>query len=85
MDNRKIKDQYQLRFQKLLKKIAQVAALLGQFQQLLKTQVILIRNFTLPHAISYTKHCADDTSGRCKERRFENKVEFLKKMTRSLS
>ena len=27
---------------------------LGQFQQLLKTQVILILNFTRPHAITYT-------------------------------
>ena len=34
--------------------IAQVAARLGQFQQLLKTQVILIFNFTRPHAITYT-------------------------------
>ena len=35
--------------------IALVAARLGQFQQLLKTQVILILNFTRPHAINYTK------------------------------
>ena len=34
--------------------IALVAARLGQFQQLLKTQVILILNFTRPHAITYT-------------------------------
>ena len=34
------------------KKVA--AARLGQFQQLLKTQVILILNFTRPHAITYT-------------------------------
>ena len=35
-------------------KIALVTARLGQFQQLLKTRVILILNFTLPHAITYT-------------------------------
>ena len=35
--------------------IALVAARLGQFQQLLKTRVILILNFTRPHAITYTK------------------------------
>ena len=34
--------------------IALVAVRLGQFQQLLKTQVILILNFTRPHAITYT-------------------------------
>ena len=34
--------------------IALVAARLEQFQQLLKTQVILILNFTRPHAINYT-------------------------------
>ena len=34
--------------------IALVAARLGQFQQLLKTRVILILNFTRPHAITYT-------------------------------
>ena len=34
--------------------IALVAALLGRFQQLLKTRMILIRNFTRPHAITYT-------------------------------
>ena len=34
--------------------IALVAARLGQFQQLPKTQVILILNFTRPHAITYT-------------------------------
>jgi hypothetical protein len=33
--------------------IALVAARLGQFQQLLKTRVILILNFTRPHAITY--------------------------------
>ena len=31
-----------------------LAARLGQFQQLLKTRVILILNFTRPHAITYT-------------------------------
>ena len=31
-----------------------VAAWLGQFQQILKTRVILIFNFTRPHAITYT-------------------------------
>ena len=31
-----------------------VVARLGQFQQLLKTLVILILNFTPPHAITYT-------------------------------
>ena len=40
---RKIKDQYHLRFRKLHK-----------FQQLPKTRVILILNFTRPHAITYT-------------------------------
>ena len=35
--------------------IALVAARLGQFLQLLKTRVILILNFTRPHAITYTK------------------------------
>ena len=35
--------------------IALVAARLRQFQQLLKTRVILILNFTRPHAITYTK------------------------------
>ena len=34
--------------------IALVAARLGQFQQLPKTRVILILNFTRPHAIAYT-------------------------------
>ena len=34
--------------------IALVATRLGQFQQLLKTRVILIQNFTRPHAITYT-------------------------------
>ena len=34
--------------------IAPVAARLGQFQQLLKTPVILILNFTRPRAITYT-------------------------------
>ena len=34
--------------------IARVAQRRGQFQQLLKTQVILIVNFTRPHAITYT-------------------------------
>ena len=34
--------------------IALVATRLGQFQQLLKTHVILILNFTRPHAITYT-------------------------------
>ena len=34
--------------------IALVAARLGQFQQLLKTRVILILNFTRPYAITYT-------------------------------
>ena len=34
--------------------IARVAQRLGQFQQLLKTHVILIINFTRPHAITYT-------------------------------
>ena len=36
--------------------IALVAARLGQFQQLLKTRLILILNFTRPHAITYTNH-----------------------------
>ena len=36
--------------------IALVAARLGQFQQLLKTQVILILNFTRPHAITYANN-----------------------------
>ena len=35
--------------------IALVAGRLGQFQQLPKTRVILILNFTRPHAITYTK------------------------------
>ena len=34
--------------------IAVVTARLGQFQQLLKTQVLLILNFIRPHAITYT-------------------------------
>ena len=34
--------------------IALVAARLRQFQQLLKTRVILTRNFTHPLAITYT-------------------------------
>lgn len=34
--------------------IALVTARLGQFQQLLKSQVILILNFIRPHAITYT-------------------------------
>ena len=34
--------------------IALVTARLGQFQQLPKTRVILILNFTRPHAITYT-------------------------------
>ena len=36
--------------------IALVAARLGQFQQLLKTQVLLMFNFSRPHAITCTKH-----------------------------
>ena len=36
--------------------IALVASRLGQFQQLLKTRVILILNFTRPHAITYTNY-----------------------------
>ena len=36
--------------------IALVAARLGQFQQLPKTRVILILNFTRPHAITYTNN-----------------------------
>ena len=38
--------------------IALAAARLGQFQQLLKTRVILILNFTRPHAITYTNSVA---------------------------
>ena len=38
--------------------IALVAARLGQFQQLLKIRVILILNFTRPHAITYTNNQA---------------------------
>ena len=34
--------------------IARVVQRLGQFQQLLKTQVILILSFTRPHTITYT-------------------------------
>ena len=34
--------------------ITLVAPRLGQFQQLLKTRVILILSFTRPHAITYT-------------------------------
>ena len=34
--------------------IALVAARLGQFLQFLKTRVILILNFTRPHAITHT-------------------------------
>ena len=34
--------------------IALVTARLGQFQQLLKTQVLLILNFIRPHAITHT-------------------------------
>ena len=34
--------------------IARVAARLGQFLQFLKTRVILILNFTRPHAITHT-------------------------------
>ena len=38
--------------------IALVAVPLGQFLQFLKTRVILILNFTRPHAITNTKwHC----------------------------
>ena len=37
-----------------LAEIALVAAQLRQFQQVLKTCVILILNFTRPHAITYT-------------------------------
>ena len=36
--------------------IALVAARLGQFQQPLRTRVILILNFTRPHAITYTNN-----------------------------
>ena len=39
--------------------IALVATRLGQFQQLLKTHVILILNFTRPHAITYTNRPND--------------------------
>ena len=41
--------------------IALVAARLGQFQQLLKTQVILILNFTRPYAITYTNRTEQKT------------------------
>ena len=42
--------------------IALVAARLEQFlnQQLLETRVILILNFTRPHAITYGNFCAKD-------------------------
>ena len=42
--------------------IALVATRLGQFQQLLKTRVILILNFTRPHAITYTYCCIHSLS-----------------------
>ena len=42
--------------------IALVATRLGQFQQLLKTRVILILNFTRPHAITYTNEAATETN-----------------------
>ena len=47
MDPRKIKDQYHL---------CCAITCIGQFQQLLKTGVILILNFTRPHAITYTNY-----------------------------
>ena len=36
--------------------IALLAGRLGQFQTLLKARVILILNFTRPHAITYTNY-----------------------------
>ena len=42
--------------------IALVAARLGQFQQLLKTRVILILNFTRPRAITYTNRKVNNIS-----------------------
>ena len=45
--------------------IALVAARLGQFQQLLKTRVILILNFTRPHAITYTSNLYFSSSSEC--------------------
>ena len=41
----------------MFSEVAEIARL-GQFRQLLKTRVILILNFTRPHAITYTKCCA---------------------------
>ena len=40
--------------------IALVAARLGQFLQFLKTRVILILNFTRPHAITHTNVPSED-------------------------
>ena len=40
--------------------IARVPAQLRQFQRLLKTQVILILNFTRPHVITYTNYSYEE-------------------------
>ena len=40
----------------VIAEIALVAAPIGQFLQFLKTQVILILNFTRPHAIAHTNY-----------------------------
>ena len=53
MNPLKTRDKYHLRFQKLLKL---PSMRLGQFQHLLKTHMILILNFTGPHAIIYANY-----------------------------
>ena len=45
--------------------ITLVAAQLGQFHQLLKTRVIIILNFTRPHAITYTNTTDQASNAKC--------------------
>ena len=52
--------------------IALVAARLGQFQQLPKTRVILILNFTRPHAITYTNNYNNSNSNSNSDNNNEN-------------
>ena len=65
--------------------IAFVAARLGQFQQLLKTRVILILNFTRPHAITYTKQQRHESEGSWSERGTSSSEGRARRRTNQLS
>ena len=60
--------------------IALVAAQLGQFLQFLKTRVILILNFTRPHAITNTYYCVVFCLGRNLIRLQECSQDFYSQM-----